>query len=96
MRDNDKTQPPHPALEHIRAVKRAHQEILLQKANVIGLAIGYRTRADLLTDELALIVLVDRKYRPEQLSPEDLLPAEIDGVPLDVQQVGDIKAHGPE
>lgn len=80
-------------LAQIKAVKHAHQQRLLKMANVIGLAIGYRSRGGLLTDELALIVLVDRKYSPEQLHPEDQLPAEIDGVPLDVQQVGEIKAY---
>jgi hypothetical protein len=41
---------------------------------------------------VALVVMVDRKLSTAQLDLEGLIPVEIDGVPVDVQEVGEIKA----
>jgi hypothetical protein len=41
---------------------------------------------------VAVVVLVRRKLPASQLSPEDRIPAQIDGVPVDVQEVGDVRA----
>ncbi len=45
--------------------------------------IGYRTVNGKKTDNLAIIVYVANKHDG---SPEDTLPAEIEGVPIDVVQ----------
>jgi hypothetical protein len=79
--------------EHIRAVKQAHQERLMRCANVVGVAIGRRKEGGKLTDEAVLVVMVTKKLPPDQLAPEDLLPTEIDGVRVDVQAVGEIRAQ---
>jgi hypothetical protein len=79
--------------ERIRAVKQAHESHLMAKAHVVGVGVGIRQRGGALTDEIALVVMVDRKLPPDQVPPGDLIPAEIDGVPVDVQQVGEIKAQ---
>jgi hypothetical protein len=34
---------------------------------------------------------VEHKLPPERLSPEDLLPCEIEGVPVDVREAGRLK-----
>jgi len=36
------------------------------------------------------VVMVSHKIPPELLAPEERIPAEIDGVPVDVQEVGQI------
>ena len=61
--------------------------------NVIGLAIGRREVGGKSTNELALIVMVTQKLPPDRLDPKDVLPTQIEGVPVDVHQVGEIRAH---
>ena len=59
-------------------------------ANVVGVGIGFRTYQGMRTQDPALVVMVSRKIAPELLSPEERIPAELDGVPVDVQEVGQI------
>ena len=63
--------------------------MLLAKANVVGVGVGYRSGTE---RELALVVMVKQKLPRAQLREEDLLPAEIDGVPVDVRVVGELRA----
>jgi len=79
-------------IARIRAVKAAHEAELMRKANVVGVGIGLRQRDGKYTGELALIVSVTHKVPPEELDAEDLVPQEIDGVPVDVQAVGTLRA----
>ena len=70
------------------AVQAAHAEALMQKANVVGVAIGLRQRRGEYTDEVALVVMVNQKLPKAQLAPEDIIPDMLDGVPVDVQETG--------
>jgi len=79
-------------IARIRAVKLAHEAELMRKANVVGVGIGLRQRDGKYTGELALIVSVTHKVPPEELDAEDLVPHEIDGIPVDVQAVGTLRA----
>ena len=79
-------------IARIRAVKAAHEAELMRKANVVGVGIGLRQRDGKYTGELALIVSVTHKVPPEELDAEDLVPQEIDGVPVDVQAVVTLRA----
>jgi hypothetical protein len=81
------------ATQKASAVKRAYQAELMSKANVVGVGVGYLTRRGRPTDEIALVVMVSQKLPREQLAPEDILPREIDGVRVDVQEVGRITAQ---
>lgn len=80
-------------IEKIRAVKQAHEATLLSKANVVGVGIGLARRRSTWTQEMALIVLVRQKVPISQLDPEDIIPRILDGVPVDVQEVGNVKAQ---
>ncbi len=42
--------------------------------------------------QVCIIVSVRKKVPREQLSPADRIPAELDGVPVDVQETGPIRA----
>jgi hypothetical protein len=79
--------------EKIRQVRRIHERDLMSKANVVGLGIGYRQQGGKRSDELALVVMVKKKLPGAQLSPQDMIPSSIDGVPVDVQEIGEIKAY---
>ncbi len=78
--------------EKIRAVRRAYEDELMAKANVVGVGVGYRQRSGERTDELALVVMVNKKVPEALLSPEDVIPTSLEGVPVDVQEVGEIRA----
>ncbi|MFQ5812066.1 MAG: hypothetical protein ACE5I2_02580 [Anaerolineae bacterium] len=80
-------------IEEIRAVKDRHEEDLLKKKNVVGLGIGYKEVQGQQTDQLSLVVMVRKKESPSQLlDATDLVPSEIEGVPVDVKEVGEIVA----
>lgn len=78
-------------LEAIR-VKQIHEADLLAKANVLGVGVGMRRRKGEPTDEVAVVVLVSRKVPAAQLAPADLIPREIEGIPVDVLEVGEVRA----
>ncbi len=69
-----------------------HREAILAKPNVVGLGIGYKVRATVMTDQLCLVVMVRQKLPTEGLAPETLVPSDVDGVPTDVMEVGELRA----
>jgi len=73
-------------------VKRAYQAELMAKANVVGVGVGFRQVGGQRTETVALVVMVSRKLPAAQLDSQDVLPSEIEGVPVDVQEVGEFKA----
>jgi hypothetical protein len=79
--------------EKIRSVRKAHEGELMSKANVVGVGVGYRQRHGERTGELALVVMVNKKVPEALLAPEDIIPASLEGVPVDVQEVGEIRAY---
>lgn len=81
---------PEQALEHARAVSRANADRLLAMANVVGVGVGYRGGA---RQEVALVVMVKQKLPRAQLREEDLLPLEIEGVPVEIRVVGELRAQ---
>jgi hypothetical protein len=80
------------SLETIRRVKERHEASLLSKRNVVGVGIGFRERSGQATDQMALIVSVLRKLPASEVDAADVIPAEIEGVPVDVKEVGEIRA----
>jgi hypothetical protein len=74
-------------------VKELYEKSLLAKENVVGVGVGIRKREGVYTGEVAVIVMVRRKLPRIEVLEEDLLPEEIDGIPIDVQEVGAIDAH---
>lgn len=82
------------ALQTALAVKRAHEDELMGKANVVGVGVGLRQRGGTPTDDVVLVVMVQQKVPRDQLDPDDVIPSEIKGVPVDVQEVGKIVAQG--
>lgn len=80
------------AYERVREVKEAYGEKLMALPNVVGLGIGLRHVGGEPTGEVALVVLVSRKLPSANLDEKDMLPQEIEGVPVDVQEVGEISA----
>jgi hypothetical protein len=79
-------------MERVRAVKQKHEKALLRKKNVVGVGIGLRQVGGQFTDQVVLTVMVARKEPTSQLACRDRIPSELDGVPVDVQEVGILRA----
>jgi len=74
--------------------QRENEKELLEKDNVVGVALGYKMTKGKDTGEPAFHVLVQHKMEPDLLSKQDMVPKTIKGVKTDVIEVGQIVA-GP-
>ncbi len=66
---------------------------LMRKANVVGVGVGFRLQRGLRTKQVVLVVMVDSKVPLTDLRSADVIPNEIDGVPVDVQETGEFSIH---
>jgi len=80
--------------QRARSVKENYEAQLMAKANVVGVGIGMRMRGGEPVGEVSLVVMVTHKLPRSQLTPEDIVPGEIEGVLVDVQEVGEFEALG--
>ncbi len=80
----------HSAYQRAEQIKEQYQAQIMAKANVVGVGVGLRSRGGRFTDEVALVVMVSKKYLLADLPADELLPTEIEGIPVDVQEVGAI------
>jgi hypothetical protein len=81
------------ALDRARQVKQDHEAELLARANVVGVGVGFRQTGGKPTRQVAIVVMVRDKVPETELRPGEALPREIDGVPVDVQAVGEFGIH---
>jgi hypothetical protein len=79
-------------MDRIRAVKEKHEKALLRIKNVVGVGIGLRQKDGQFTDQVVLTVIVQRKHPASELARRDRIPSELDGIPVDVQEVGTLRA----
>jgi hypothetical protein len=70
----------------IESIKRKWEKRLLKLANVTGVGIGKKYVGGKPTEETCIVVFVTRKLPKEALKPQDLVPAEIEGVKTDVRE----------
>ncbi len=78
--------------DRVRTVKERIEAELLKKNGVVGCAVGYETVGDKETARPAIICFVNKKLPRSELGGRDLLPEEVDGVPVDVIEVGSLQA----
>lgn len=76
------------------AVIQQYREQLLSLPNVVGVGAGLRQKAGKWTDTVAIIVMVSHKQPLEALADEHRVPVEIEGMPVDVQEIGSMDASG--
>ena len=79
-------------LNEIRLAKGRHATELLKKANVVGVAMGYKEKGGRKTETLNLVVMVRKKLPLSELRRQDIVPSEIDRIGTDVKAVGEIRA----
>ena len=78
-------------LSQVKIVKQKYEPSLLKKKNVVGVGIGFKMRQGTNTDTLAIVVNVKEKLPLSKLKPDDVVPASLEGVAVDVMEVGEIK-----
>jgi hypothetical protein len=76
----------------VTEIKELYKQAILTKPNVVGVGTGYKVRGKQKTDELCVVTLVRQKIAKEGLAAEALVPQSLDGVPVDVIEVGDLRA----
>ncbi len=79
-------------MEEISQVQAKYIDELMAYPHVVGVGIGLRQQAGDYTDELCLVVMVDKKLPLAQLAPESVIPTELDSIGLDVQETGSFTA----
>jgi hypothetical protein len=68
--------------------KHRHEDRLLRLDNVVGVATSLKVTGGQPTSTWALTVLVEKKLPLDEVPEESRVPAELDGVPTDVLEVG--------
>lgn len=76
----------------IAQIRARHEAVLLRYPNVVGVDQGLKISGGEPTGVRCIIVYVTTKVPPDQLPAHDLLPTELDGVPVDVVETGPIEA----
>jgi hypothetical protein len=79
-------------LNQITALQNKYTRDLLRKRHVVGVSIGPIPEDSAGPGGWGLIVLVDRIVDPAEVSPEDRIPSQIEGVPVIVREIGRVKA----
>jgi len=74
-------------------VKAKYESELLSRAHVLGIGVGMRKKDGDYTDDICIVVMVDRKRPLSEIAPQDRIPEELDGVCVDVQEVGQLEAQ---
>jgi hypothetical protein len=78
--------------EDISKIKEASKDNLLSKQNVVGVGVGYKVQNGAQTGDHAIVVMVTKKLPLLALAPEVVLPKIVEGVKIDVIEVGELRA----
>ena len=79
--------------QHIMELQQEIEEEFFSKRNVVGVAVGYKESNGVITDEPAMVVMVETKHPLLALSAQDVVPKEVKGVRTDVYEVGKLVAE---
>ena len=75
----------------VAGIQARHEAALMRYPNVVGVAAGLRTKGGQPTREWCLVVYVTRKVPASTLAKDQILPTEIEDVPVDVVEVGELR-----
>lgn len=68
----------------VNLVQSKYTNDLMNKKHVMGVAVGQVQK----TGEIGLVVMVDKKVPLDALDAKDQVPAQLDGVPVEVREIG--------
>ena len=80
-------------VEKAISVKRRHERLLMRLAKVGAVGMGYLQVGGEPTYEIAIVVSVSRKLPVAELRPGTGIPSRLEGVPVDVVEVGTLHAQ---
>lgn len=86
--DNPNDEPLEKRVQRATDVQARYADMLMLMPHVVGVAVGFCTRSGERTQDVGVIVMVDRKVPQDQLAPDEIIPRVLDGVPVDVQETG--------
>lgn len=75
--------------ERARRVLRRNEADLLRRTNVVGVGVGEDESGNPI-----VVVLVREKVAEDRLPPGALVPASLEGIRVDVREIGDVRAQG--
>jgi hypothetical protein len=81
------------AIARAQSVKAKYERELMRKRNVVGVGIGFREQAGRPTNAVCIVVSVSAKLPLNQLAAKDIIPNELEGVPVDVKATGTFRAQ---
>jgi hypothetical protein len=90
---DEQTQSDQDEMQKLNQIIEDHTEDLMARANVVGVGVGLRQVDGQYTNEKVIVVMVSKKMPIAQLGKEDIIPDEIDGVHVDVQEMGMFSAN---
>ena len=79
-------------LSNLKDVLQENRNQLLARTNVVATGIGYKASEGKKTPTLSIICSVVQKLPSSKLSPREMIPSTIGGLPTDVVQTGRIRA----
>lgn len=79
-------------LEDVKRIKEKYEAELMKKQGVVGCAIGYKNTNGKKTNRLSIICYVKKKKSKEKLKKKDIIPEEIESIPIDVVESGEFQA----
>ncbi len=80
------------AIARAQAVKAKYEHMLMRKQNVVGVGVGLQEQGGRSTGKVAIVVSVRDKLPLDQIPPNERIPSELDGVPVDVRVTGPFRA----
>ncbi len=80
-------------IQKAQKTQKKHEKKLLDKANVVSVGMGYKIVNGKVTDEICIIVGVNKKIGASSMSKMDMIPQSLDDVPTDVIELGTIRAQ---
>ena len=80
-------------MERASTVLEKYTGELMGRAHVQGTGVGLLKRGGQFTNQVGIVVMVDEKVSTSQLAPGDIIPTELEGVPVDVQETGVFSAQ---
>ncbi len=87
-RAGSSVEPVEQQVQRASEVQARYADRLMQMPHVVGVAVGFTSHGGVQTQSIGVIVMVDRKLPSAQLADDALIPRELDGVPVDVQETG--------
>jgi len=79
-------------MQHLLQVQAMVESQLLNKPNVVGVAVGLKETEGVWTDEMAIVALVQAKRPLADLTDAERIPRKIDGLSTDVYEIGYVQA----